>query len=187
MSFRTRLLDPYQRRLMVPGSYNPIMPTVDTTTTLTLGSEVGIRYVHGRGGTGRVDRIGLEVTQAGAAGCLVRLGIRRDNGYGYPGELLLDAGTIDGTVVGFNPISIDQFIGAGVTVWLMACGQVDTTSLVIRGRQLDPLVSQGANGANANRAGYRQTGITGALPATFTAQALGMEAAQGPKVVVRAA
>ena len=53
-------------------------------------------------------RIGAEVTTGGSAGAVVRLGIWSDTGSGYPGALVLDAGTIDGTSATVQEITISQ-------------------------------------------------------------------------------
>ena len=62
-----------------------------------------------------LDRIGVEVT-AGAANSLCRLGIYTDD-KGYPGALLLDAGTVSGASIAVLEITIDQAIGGGL-YWL---------------------------------------------------------------------
>ncbi len=62
-----------------------------------------------------VDRIAVQITIAGGAGTLVRLGIYRDNGAGYPGVLLLDAGSVpaDGAT-GNKTITISQALTKGL-------------------------------------------------------------------------
>lgn len=53
------------------------------------------------------DRIGCEV-QAAGGGTTVRLMIYADDGNGFPGVLVLDAGTIDSSTTGFKEITINQ-------------------------------------------------------------------------------
>lgn len=61
------------------------------------------------------DRISIEVTVI-SVGASVRLGIYKDNGFGYPGELVLDAGTVDAGVgfSGIQEISISQMLAPGL-------------------------------------------------------------------------
>lgn len=109
-------------------------------------------------------RIGLNITTAGSAGAVFRIGVRADGG-GLPGTLLNDLGTIDGTVtglagkLGFTP-------DAGVRYWLSYTTQVAaaTISAMQRGVQV-PLFGF-TNPADI--AAVFQTGVTGALPAGFT-------------------
>lgn len=79
-----------------------------------------------------VDRIGVEITGAGSAGALLRLGIYADDG-GKPGALLLDAGTVDGTLTGVQSISISKTLDAQV-VWLAVAVQgAPVTTPTVRG------------------------------------------------------
>lgn len=59
-----------------------------------------------------LDRIGVWVAVVGSAGALVRLGLRAFNG-GYPGAVLLDAGTVDVTTLGFKSKTISLAVTAG--------------------------------------------------------------------------
>lgn len=121
-----------------------------------------------------LDRIGTEVTVVGTAGAVVRLGIYHDSGQGYPGSLLLDAGTIDGTSATSQAITIAQAIKPGL--WWMAgavqgaAGTRPTVRVINQGNWSiagDP--SAGAPNHLNQNAGYSQASVTGALPATFTA------------------
>lgn len=118
-----------------------------------------------------IDRLGLNVTVIGAgtggAGTkVVRLGIRRDNGRGRPGDVLLDAGTIAADAVANASIAVNQPL-RGLTPYYLV-SQVegcDTTG---------PTVSYVANGAEgvsmiaqpvANPAAcYTQTATAGVIP-----------------------
>ncbi len=53
-----------------------------------------------------VDRLFVEVATAGQAGSLVRLGVYKDDGGGEPGELLVDAGTVDAATAGQKEITL---------------------------------------------------------------------------------
>lgn len=66
---------------------------------------------------GTLDRLGVEVGATGA-GSAIRLGIFSADADGFPGALLLDAGTVDTSgSTGFKEISISQAVTAG-TYWL---------------------------------------------------------------------
>jgi hypothetical protein len=67
----------------------------------------------------RFDAIGIQITGAGAAGALVRLGVYGDNGSLYPGSLILDAGSVDASTTDTKPIAIDLTLEPGV-YWLAA-------------------------------------------------------------------
>jgi len=67
--------------------------------------------------------IAVNTTIAGAAGSLYRLGIYADNGSGYPGAKVLDAGTVaTDTAAGFKQIAISQALDPGL-YWLAAVAQ----------------------------------------------------------------
>lgn len=132
------------------------------------------------------DRIGCEVTVAGAASSVVRLGIYADNGSGTPGVLILDAGTVAGDSLGTKEITVSQALSGGL-YWLVAVGQGGTPQLravvnnLLGGAGVSSLAV--ATGASP-RCGYTMTGTSGALPGTFTST--GQTALPG-LVVLRAA
>lgn len=117
------------------------------------------------------DRIAAEVTTAGAAGSVVRLGVYADDGTGFPGALVLDAGTINGTSVGAQALTISLTLDPGL-YWIGAVAQTATATM----RTFNPgglpygLPSfVGASYApNSFVVAYVQTGVTGALPSNFT-------------------
>lgn len=132
------------------------------------------------------DRIGAEITTTGEAGSVLRIGIYYDNGAGAPGALLLDAGTIDGTSVTYQTITISQLLYRGIW-WLASCPQLGTVtppsmrSLNVAG------FGVGFNGSPGSTTPVSYSGtstLTGGLPAAF-----GTPATQGntPRVVLRAA
>jgi len=114
-------------------------------------------------------RLGAEITGAGESGSVLRLGIFSDTGDLYPGAVLLDAGTIDGTSATVQEITISQQLGPG-TYWFGGVVQAAaTTQPTVR----TVSTSVAATGAAANTGlasgnfVYSQTGVTGAL-ATFS-------------------
>lgn len=62
------------------------------------------------------DRISIDVS-APSVGSSVRLGIYNDNGSGFPGSLVLDAGTVSSASIGTKEITIAQTLDAGM-YWL---------------------------------------------------------------------
>jgi hypothetical protein len=110
--------------------------------------------------------IGVEVT-ATAATAVQRLGLYADDGTGYPGLLLLDAGTVDGaSSTGNKEITISAQVSG--LIWLATAAQ--TAAATLRA------YNQGATGLGfsaqptSNLAtGYQQASVTGAFPGRFTA------------------
>lgn len=134
-----------------------------------------------------VDRIGIEVvTTPGSVGALIRLGIYSDDGNGFPGAVLLDAGTVDPTSTGVKELTINQALTPGL-YWLTAVVQgAPVTTPVMRTTTSGQLQVGGESGTtiSATNAAYQKTGVTGALPAWGSTVLLG---ASAPRVFVRAA
>lgn len=134
-----------------------------------------------------IDRIGLEVTGAGSAGSVIRLGIYADAG-GYPGILIHDAGTIDGTSATYQEKTIAFTLQPGV-YWLAACAQGSPTptnpsSRLHVGAAAPIGWSTAATISGALENGYIRDTVTGALPTPFTPTSV---TASAPRVVVRVA
>ena len=53
-----------------------------------------------------IDRLFVDISTAGNAGSLVRLGVYSDDGTGEPGALLVNAGTIDASTTGVKEITL---------------------------------------------------------------------------------
>lgn len=149
----------------------------DGTAGLTQNLECAIRFEVGEIRT--FDRIGIEVTTA-AASNVVRLGIRPDSS-GYPSATVtLDAGTIDASTTGYKEQPISQQLTPG-RWWLTATLQGGTGASV-RARSLDTFIGQTVT-TTTNPSSYCQTGITGALPSSFSSTVI---PTTGPKILVRA-
>jgi len=71
-----------------------------------------------------IDRIACATTVAGGAGTHARLGIYLDDGGGYPGDLVLDAGEVDVENVAIKSITIDQALTKGL-YWLCFIADVE--------------------------------------------------------------
>lgn len=157
--------------------YGPILFSGDLASAVTQDSEYAAAF--GVGAATTFDRIGLEITTF-AASNVVRLGIRHDAG-GYPGAVLLDAGTIDASTNGFKEITISQRLPAGL--WWVTATLQGGTGAQIRYRSLSAWVGSTLTSTNSS-AGFIQTGVSGALGA-FTATPASTSI--GPKVLLRAA
>lgn len=124
---------------------------------------------------GTLDRIAVNHFGAtGAAGETERLGIYSDNGKAYPGALLIDAGTVATDVAGaVKAATIAQAVTDGI-YWLVSVAQggaASTAGILFYGSDqeaVSPLMPTQAS-LYQRYIAYRQTGISGALPANFTA------------------
>lgn len=119
-----------------------------------------------------LSKIGAEVTSAGDAGSVVRLGIYGDNGNGYPGKLILDAGTIAGDSNTVQEITISQALTPGL-YWIGTASQVITvTAPTLRAINTGPAypwmtLGTSTPSSNTSIVGYTQSSVSGALPAVF--------------------
>ena len=122
-------------------------------------------------GDGTLVRIGCEVTTLAAAST-VRLGIYADTGFGRPGKLVVDAGTVAGTAVAVVAATISTPITAG-KFWLCAVPQGGSPTLrTITGSPDTPFASPNQAGMTlSNLTGLYCTGISGALPSTAPSMA----------------
>ncbi len=124
------------------------------------------------------DRIGLEVTVAAASSSYTRLGIYADVN-GFPGPLILDAGTIPTScAAGTSTIAITQALGPG-TVWVAGVSQVQAgTQPTERTYHSENILVGMSTVLDQWDSGWQQTNVTGALPASATpATAIGNAAA----------
>lgn len=117
-----------------------------------------------------LDRIGAEVTVAGEAGSVIRLGIYSDDGNGVPGTLLLDAGTIagDGSAI-WKEIAISQAVPAGL-IWVTGVAQLCPTlppTVRVASSQQVPVTYTSAPTSASPVAYVSGTSPTGALPTPF--------------------
>jgi hypothetical protein len=115
--------------------------------------------------------IGCEVvTTPGGAGSVTRLGIYGDNN-GVPGDLILDAGTVDTTTTGVKQLAISQAVPAGSIYCCAVTQGAPSTAPTYRlmnlgaGQVKFPVASITGN---MTRTSYIQSGVTGALPTTPT-------------------
>jgi hypothetical protein len=139
---------------------------------------------------GTLDRLAQQSFST-AAGESVRLGIYSDNGTGRPGPLLIDGGSIDLSAgTGIKTVTISQAVARGL-YWLAVVRQGGNTSTILTidsagaGRIVIP--SMGTAGTNLYDApgGFIMTGVTGALPGTFTGSVMTASGASFPPGFVR--
>jgi hypothetical protein len=120
-----------------------------------------------------IDRLGAEITAVGEAGSKLRIGIYADDGTGKPGSLLLDAGQINGDSATVQEITVNQTLNPGI-YWFGAVVQaVTTTQPTVRiiANWTPPIlmgISTSLPGAGATVLGLSMSGVTGALPGTFS-------------------
>lgn len=137
----------------------------------------------------RISRIGGDVSAAGEAGSKLRLGIYADDGTGYPGQLVLDAGPIAGDSATVQEITVNQALAAGV-YWIGGVVQSATTSQPTVRIQSGwhspiPMRSPSLPTASAGVSGFSQASVTGALPPVFTSSVTTAGAA--PRVFIKVA
>lgn len=155
-----------------PGSYY-ITNSPGSTSTASIGQGI-LRLLPWYIQSGvSLTRIGAEVTAAGDAGSKFRLGIYADNGSGYPGALVLDAGQINGDSNTVQEVTITQSLTPGL-YWIGGATQsvsstAPTYRVVTTWHPTVPM-STGASAPTAGQlvVGYQQSSVTGGLPATFT-------------------
>jgi hypothetical protein len=133
-----------------------------------------------------LDRIGAEITAIGDAGSKLRLGIYADNGFSYPGSLILDAGVIAGDSATAQELNISQWLPPAL-YWIGGALQVVTTTqptvrIPTNWTPPTPLAA-GTALPTANVIGYQMTGVTGALPASFSSTL--SSSGSAPRVFVR--
>lgn len=171
------------------GQYFPAVSGGATTTSLTLGNGT-LRLTGWLIETPiTIDRIAVNITVAGESGARVRPGIYADSGSGYPGALLLDGGQLAADAVAAPEATVAITLSG--LVWIGGAVQAAPTTqpTVTVTTNLTPPVPASSSTlssvAGAALAGYSQTGVTGALPANFTASP-GF-AGNAPRVIVRRA
>lgn len=169
-------LDPYQTapgdgsRLITGRYVTPAFSKNGSNLTIANETLFAVPVVFSNSGT--LDRLAIYINVAGQAGAKVRLGIYRDNGTGaYPGTLVVDTGQLAADAVGAVVATISVPVTAGV-YWLAAVAQSAATTqpTVPCPLSMYPRVmpTNAADAVQAAARSYQQTGVSGALPATFT-------------------
>ncbi len=177
-------IDLTRSRMKVGRWYGPVGFT--GSGSMTVGRLLLSPIVFHRACT--LDRIACSHTTT-VASSVARLGIYSDDGTGWPGNLLLDAGTVV-TSSGSGPkeIAISQAVSGGLywTAFVSQGGASGPTFKTASGSNYGWLNTGAANTAEANSftagiGAISQDGVAGALPATFsgtTARATGIVSVQ---------
>lgn len=154
--------------------YQPVAPGAASTNnglgngTLRLAPWVVAKQI-------TIDRVGGDIATVGEAGSKLRIGIYQDNGNCFPGGLLLDAGQIAGDSATVQELTCSLTLPRGL-YWLGGAVQsASTTQPTVRivpgggGAPPAPLIYGSAlPDPNISIVGLSNTGVTGALPATFS-------------------
>ena len=162
----SRLVTGYLPR---PGRwYGPFVGVAPAAGQMTANALRGGILVVER--TTTFDRIRAEVTTAGGEGSVIRLGVYRELDDGTS-ELVLDAGTIDGTSNTIQALTIDLELTPGV--YILAAVEQGGPSPAATVRRIDnggvyPWMGAGDTTMISNGTTTIAFGITGALPATGT-------------------
>lgn len=128
-----------------------------------------------------LDRIGLNTVTTGTG--VARLGIYNDSS-GFPGALLLDAGTVsNATTTGEKSITINQALSVGI-YWLASL--TESSNGTWRYHDTNPglhLLGRGSGIEGSFNTAYAATGLSaGSLPSTPT---LAISQGAAPRVAVR--
>ena len=110
------------------------------------------------------DRIAIRVYTAGAAGAKCRLGIYRDSGACYPGELVLDAGEVDCETTGTKAVTFSQQLTKGL-YWLAFIGN-DAAIGIARTSFFQSVIGMESI-ITVQRGAVSQAQAYGSLPASF--------------------
>lgn len=172
---------PTGRRLK-SGLYHTAEGGVPTTLALAVGNEYAIPF--NVGSQQSFNEIAANITVVGTAGALLRYGLRADDGNGAPGALISDFGTVTATTLAARAVTISKTFPTGL-LWLTVTAQVaGCTVTAISGWLVGASGASSVAGAIGGRSAQYQTGVTGALPATFTS---GGQTPNAPAIFVRAA
>lgn len=133
--------------------------------------------------------LAVNVTTAGSAGAVQRLGARADNA-GRPGALIVDLGTVDATTTGVKTIAASIAVAAGVPIWIVSAAQGAPATkqfLTHNFDGFDPLIGfdNASDAVVLNTGGWMLNGVTGAFAANPSGWA--SVGSSTPRVAVTAA
>jgi len=155
-----------------PGDYHYL--SINTTTVTTYANVANqMRATPFNVSTeSRISRLGGEIGTVGQVGSVFRMGVYRDNGFNLPGALELDAGTIDGHSATVQEVILDHTFAPGLYWTVGVCQLCPTTVPGPRGfitpTWLCTYAGTSIPTAGVTPIGVYQSGVTGALPSTFT-------------------
>jgi major tropism determinant Mtd-like protein/collagen triple helix repeat protein len=168
----------------VSGKYSVIpLGFVGTNLTTGTGRELCVPFTPTVSGT--IARLSVEVASAATTGGKVRLGIRSSATNGIPGtgSLMQDCGQVDSTTTGSKEITLGTPVAltAGTKYWISVTGQTASCGLRAIASSNGSVWELAAPTGTQRAAALLQTGVTGSLPADFTAT----DSDSGPLVGIR--
>jgi hypothetical protein len=135
-----------------------------------------------------LDRIGCEVTVVGQTGSTIALCIFGDDGTGYPGPLVLNAGTVAVDITGVKELTISQLLKPG-TYWIggVITGSSTTppTLRLLNGSETFVGVPTNTAALSSTAYGYSATATGGVIPTNYSTTI--SSTGTIPKVFIRAA
>lgn len=160
---------------MTPGRVMNTAPIyTGTAISTSMGAANRIHFVPVHFGSNRtITTVGINVTSAGSAGAVVRLGIYNDSG-GLPTTLIADWGTVATDSLGFKTLSISQDVVSSQWYWFaLFCG----VAVCNLSGSSNHISSAGAATAGGNTLGrWENTSHTyGALPASVVGDVMGLQ------------
>lgn len=113
------------------------------------------------------DRVGMNITGAGAGSSVFPVLFRQVPGRAYPGVIALDPGALNGDVVSPAEISVEFTLEAGLYYGGAVSQNGVAPSVSCVGSTFIPM-GVGMVSVGSSNSGYQQSGVTGARPSTFT-------------------
>lgn len=159
-----------------PGLYHIFAPTATGSGAALNGNAVECCFPYVAPRSGTIDRIAINCTSVGSAGSVARVGIRSDDGNGYPSATVLaDAGTAATDSTGVKAYTVSQAVTAGTLYWISVTPQGSpatqpqfrrsaTAGMYAPWIGFDGTSPDFSNPSSA----YCQTGVSGALPSSFS-------------------
>lgn len=138
-----------------------------------------------------LDRLGVEITAAGAAGALIRLGIYKANANGADFSLVVDGGTIDGTQgAGFYNVTISQALTTGFHLLCAVSQGAPASRTTVRASgsaggsaRMLSASTQSLVTSGFQPAALSTTGVTGALPGSISPTRYGTAVVVAARIV----
>lgn len=144
--------------------HSSVAATSTTTTVPGAGAIQALPFSPSR--TLTYTKIGVKVTAAGTAGCLIRLGIYADAN-GQPGRLILDAGTVAGDAVAVKEAVISQSLAPGM-YWLVS--NYNDGGIIVTGVSTSVSIMGFTSALSAPTRGLTRTFAFAAFPSDESAQ-----------------
>lgn len=150
------------------GTY--VALTDDNNVVNTPAANVEIMYCFAVAQPITLAKIGIFTGGNGTVGAVFRLGLRYDTGRRVPGTLIVDAGTVDGTITGLQFVAISQTLQPGLYWFTLTSQGAPTTNPRTQGGPPTAFI-QKPSVTQSEPTGWGiwcvySTGVSGALPTT---------------------